>query len=55
VDQARLMRAVWGPEGGDQAGLHTHVYGLRQLVDRPFAQPLLHTVHGIGYRFGALA
>lgn len=55
VDQARLMRAVWGPEGGDQAGLHTHIYSLRQLIDRPFAQPLLHTVHGIGYRFGQLA
>ncbi len=52
VDQTRLMRAVWGPEGGDPAGLHTHIYGLRQLVDRPFASPLLHTVHGIGYRFG---
>ena len=55
VDQSRLMRAVWGPEGGDPAGLHTHIYGLRQLVDRPFGSPLLHTVHGIGYRFGALA
>jgi DNA-binding response OmpR family regulator len=54
VDQPRLMRAVWGPEGGDQAGLHTHIYSLRQQIDRPFAQPLLHTVHGIGYRFGAL-
>lgn len=52
VDQARLMRAVWGPDGGDPAGLHTYMYGLRQLIDRPFSEPLLHTVHGIGYRFG---
>ena len=55
VDRPRLMRAVWGPEGGDHAGLHTHVYGLRQQIDRPFAEPLLHTVHGFGYRFGRVA
>ncbi len=52
VDQARLVRSVWGEEGGGAAGLHTHVYALRQVLDRPFAEPLLHTVHGIGYRFG---
>ncbi|KAA2285108.1 response regulator transcription factor [Arenimonas fontis] len=54
VDQARLMRAVWGPEGGDPSALHTHMYGLRQVLDKPFAEPLLHTVHGIGYRFGTV-
>ncbi len=55
VDHARLMRAVWGADGGDQAALHTHIYGLRSLIDRPFARPLLQTVHGVGYRLGDAA
>lgn len=55
VDHARLMRAVWGPEGGDTQALHTHVYALRQAIDRPFEHALIHNVHGIGYRFGGSA
>jgi len=23
---------------------------LRQVIDKPFATPLLHTLHGVGYR-----
>ena len=50
VEHARLVRAAWGAEGGDPANLHTHIHGLRVAIDKPFAKPLLHTVHGIGYR-----
>ena len=32
--------------------LRSHIHQLRQVVDRPFASNLLHTVHGIGYRLG---
>jgi DNA-binding response OmpR family regulator len=46
----RLLRTLW-PEGeGDAAALHTLIYELRTLVDRPFAQPLLASVRGVGYR-----
>ncbi|MBK6334146.1 MAG: response regulator transcription factor [Thermomonas sp.] len=47
---AMLLRAGWGDEGGDLAALQTQVYELRALVDRPFPQPLIRTVRGIGYR-----
>jgi DNA-binding response OmpR family regulator len=30
--------------------LRSHVHQLRQVIDKPFALPLLHTVHGVGYR-----
>ncbi|HQW80562.1 MAG TPA: response regulator transcription factor [Pseudomonadota bacterium] len=50
VSHDRLLRAVWGDGGGDRAALHTHVYALRGQIDRGFPSPLLHTVHGIGYR-----
>jgi DNA-binding response OmpR family regulator len=52
VGHAKLMRAIWGADGGDMTSLHSHVYALRRLIDKPFARPLLHTVHGTGYRFG---
>lgn len=44
-----------GEPGGDAAALHTHVYALRNLVDKPFQYQLIQTVHGIGYRLIAAA
>jgi DNA-binding response OmpR family regulator len=49
----RLLNAVWGEEGGDIAALHTHVYELRALIDRPFGGTMLQSVRGIGYRLVA--
>lgn len=50
ISHAALMRAVWGEDGGDAAALHTHVYELRALLDRPFAQRMIQSVRGVGYR-----
>jgi DNA-binding response OmpR family regulator len=50
VRHAELANALWGEAGGDVATLHTHLSVLRAALDRPFAKPLLHTVHGFGYR-----
>ena len=50
VSQQALLERVWGHQGGDAAALHTHLYSLRNLVDKPFAVQLIQTVHGIGYR-----
>ena len=36
-------------------GLRSHVHQLRQVIDKPFDQALLHTVHGVGYRLAELA
>lgn len=54
VEHARLVRAAWGAEGGDATNLHTHIHGLRLAIDKPFAKPLIHTVHGIGYRLAEI-
>jgi len=48
-----LLSAGWSDAGGDVAALQTQVYDLRALVDRPFAQPLIHSVRGVGYRLVA--
>lgn len=50
VSQQELMECVWGGAGGDAAALHTHLYSLRNLVDKPFEFQMIQTVHGIGYR-----
>ncbi len=46
----RLLQSAWGEGGGDMAALHTQVYELRALIDRPFAHAMLQSVRGIGYR-----
>lgn len=54
VGHDRLARVLWGDEeGASAAALHTHIHGLRSAVDRPFDRPLIHSVHGVGYRLGA--
>ncbi|MEM7048782.1 MAG: response regulator transcription factor [Acidobacteriota bacterium] len=50
VPRADLEHALWGDDPPHSDALRSHVYSLRKLIDRPFDQPLLHTVPGIGYR-----
>ena len=50
VSHRTLIQAAGGEEGGEIAALHTHIYELRALVDKPFAHATIQTVHGMGYR-----
>lgn len=50
VPHARILASAWGGHGGDVAALQTQVYELRALIDKPFAQPLIQSVRGVGYR-----
>ena len=45
-----LETVLWADERPDGDALRSHLYKLRQAIDRPFASPLIHTVHCIGYR-----
>ncbi|WP_226661813.1 response regulator transcription factor [Microbulbifer aggregans] len=45
-----LETLLWADERPDGDALRSHMYKLRQAIDRPFDSPLLHTVHRIGYR-----
>ncbi|GHU46594.1 DNA-binding response regulator [Betaproteobacteria bacterium] len=45
-----LEEALWGDDMPDSDSLRSHIHQLRQVVDKPFATPLLHTVYGIGFR-----
>ena len=50
VSRTDLERALWGEDPPHSDSLRTHIYGLRQVLDRPFDRALLETVHGVGYR-----
>lgn len=50
ITREELEHAVWQDNPPDSDALRTHLYNLRQLVDRPFDRPLLHTIRGFGYK-----
>lgn len=45
-----LEEALWGDDCPDSDSLRTHIHQVRQVIDKLFNKPLLHTVHGVGYR-----
>ncbi len=54
VPREELEFHIWGDVLPDSDVLRTHIYSLRNLIDKPFEQKLLHTVHGTGYRLAAI-
>lgn len=55
VRREALEEALWGDDCPDSDSLRSHIHQLRQVLDKPFARPLLHTVHGVGYRLAEAA
>lgn len=49
ITREALMDAAWGDEQPDSNSLKVHMYNLRKAVDGPFAEPLLHTISGVGF------
>ncbi|GJL75200.1 response regulator transcription factor [Nitrosomonas sp.] len=49
IKREELEYAVWQDDPPDSDALRTHLSNLRQLIDKPFDQQLLHTVRGFGY------
>lgn len=50
VTRRELESYVWGDDPTESDSLRTHLSAIRQAVDKPFDQKILHTIHGIGYR-----
>lgn len=50
VTRSELTVRVWGDEPPDSDALRSHLYLLRQALDRPFDRPILKTVHSVGFR-----
>jgi DNA-binding response OmpR family regulator len=50
ISRSELADRIWGDEPPSSDALATHIYSLRQALDRPFATPMLKTLHGVGFR-----
>jgi len=52
LTRSELTQALWQDAPPDSDALRTHWYQLRQKLDKPFARPMLLTVHGVGFKLG---
>ncbi|HEX5054987.1 MAG TPA: response regulator transcription factor [Gammaproteobacteria bacterium] len=50
VSRSEIERAIWEENLPDGDSLRAHIYAIRNAIDKPFVQKLLHTVHGTGFR-----
>ena len=50
VSRLELEQALWGDDPPDSDALRSHLYNLRQAVDRPYKLPMIVTLAGRGYR-----
>lgn len=53
LTRSDLIHRLWGEEAPPSDPLRSHLYALRQALDRPFERPMLITVHGVGFRLEA--
>jgi DNA-binding response OmpR family regulator len=52
VKRTFLEEHFWKEIATRGDNLRAHIYQLRTEIDKPFETPLVHTIHGIGYRIG---
>ncbi|MHC9086739.1 response regulator transcription factor [Luteimonas sp. RIT-PG2_3] len=50
LTRSELIQRLWGEQAPASDPLRSHLYLLRQALDRPFDVPMLKTVHGVGFR-----
>jgi DNA-binding response OmpR family regulator len=48
LTRAELEEILWGDEPPGSDSLRSHVFSLRQTLDRPFEKPMLRTIRGVG-------
>jgi DNA-binding winged helix-turn-helix (wHTH) protein len=53
LTRSELISLIWPDEVPDSDPLRSHVYMLRQALDKPFDRPMVQTVHGVGLRLVA--
>ncbi|QBY05439.1 response regulator transcription factor [Thalassotalea sp. HSM 43] len=49
MTRSELCEKIWGDEPTSSDALRSHFYQLRKVLDKPFAEPIIKTIHGIGF------
>lgn len=49
VSRTELCQRMWGDEPTESDALRSHIYQLRQIIDKPFGSAMVKTVHGVGF------
>ena len=50
VSRQEIEHEIWGDNPPEGDSLRAHIYAIRNAIDKPYEEKLLHTVHGVGYR-----
>jgi len=50
VTRREIESYVWGDDLTESDALRTHLSAIRKMIDKPFKNQLLHTIHSVGYR-----
>lgn len=50
VTRSEIIQRLWGDEPPQSDPLRSHLYTLRQNLDRPFSRPMLKTIHDVGFK-----
>lgn len=53
VSREELEHFVWADDLPDSDSLRSHIYKLRQVIDKPYSKKLIHTVKGQGFRISS--
>lgn len=53
LTRSDLVQRLWGDDPPQSDPLRSHLYLLRQVLDKPFATAMLKTVHGVGFKLEA--
>jgi DNA-binding response OmpR family regulator len=49
VSRSHLSQKLWGDEPTESDALRSHIYQLRNILDKPFDYPMIKTMHAIGF------
>jgi len=49
VSRSQLTQKLWGDNPTESDAMRSHIYQLRNALDKPFKSPMLRTVHGVGF------
>ena len=50
VTRREIEQIIWGDDPPQSDSLKIHIHALREEIDKPFPDPLITTIRGVGYR-----